>query len=76
MIETLENVDLPIKNPECMNDSETNFPPLFWNIGFYSKALMRALVGKGLLSGPRLRHDLNLLVVFPQPSQPSLLRHP
>ncbi|MBT8004058.1 MAG: SGNH/GDSL hydrolase family protein [Rhodospirillales bacterium] len=50
MIETLKNVDLPVKNPERMNASETNFHPSLWGMDFYSKALTRALVDKGILS--------------------------
>lgn len=49
LVETLENVDLPIHQPERMNASETNFHPSLWGMEFYSNALTRALIDKGLL---------------------------
>lgn len=49
VVETLKNVDLPVEKPERMNASKTNFHPSLWGMEFYSKALTRALIDKGLL---------------------------
>jgi hypothetical protein len=49
MVETLDNVDLPVKNPRRMNASKTNLHPSLWGMEFYSKALIRALIDKKLL---------------------------